>query len=280
MHPALSAEDVWVLVCTYRRPELLARLLRSLEREGVRHLILVDNAPTPDARPILDDCFPSGAYIHQPKPGLVRARNTSLDAVPAEASAVIFLDDDETVDPGWFDALLACARASSADAVSGPVVADFDGPEPEWISTYGFVRRTDRPTGPGPKRLATNNTLVRAKWFAPASRGGLGLRFHAAFNTVGGEDSDLFDRLREARCLLVVRRSRCDRARACGAGHSRVAALPCSERGPCASAEASSAYGADRRGHCPREPEHRGRGAARALYGRCGARGRDWDPVR
>ncbi|WP_146341546.1 glycosyltransferase family 2 protein [Nesterenkonia sp. NBAIMH1] len=198
MHPALSAEDVWVLVCTYRRPELLARLLRSLEREGVRHLILVDNAPTPDARPILDDCFPSGAYIHQPKPGLVRARNTSLDAVPAEASAVIFLDDDETVDPGWFDALLACARASSADAVSGPVVADFDGPEPEWISTYGFVRRTDRPTGPGPKRLATNNTLVRAKWFAPASRGGLGLRFHAAFNTVGGEDSDLFDRLREA----------------------------------------------------------------------------------
>ncbi|WP_147107432.1 glycosyltransferase family 2 protein [Nesterenkonia populi] len=198
MTRSLTPETVWVLVCTYRRPELLAALLESLEAEGVQRLILVDNAPQPEAESLMAEHFSGGLYVHQPEPGLVKARNTSLEAVPSDAEAVVFLDDDEQVLPGWFDALLGCAEESGADAVAGPVLPVFEDGEPAWTASYGYVRRTDRPTGPGPKRLATNNTLVRAEWFAPAASAGRGFRFDETFNLTGGEDSDLFDRLREA----------------------------------------------------------------------------------
>lgn len=188
---SLSPESTWVLVCTYRRPHLLAPLLDSLAAEGVRRLVVVDNAPEPETQDLVAERFPPAVYVHEPTPGLVSARNASLEAVPQDARAVIFLDDDEEVASGWFDALLKCAEDSGADAVGGPVLPIFDGGEPEWVASYGYVRATERPTGPGPQRLATNNTLVRAEWFTRR-----GLRFDDAFNVTGGEDSDLFDRLR------------------------------------------------------------------------------------
>lgn len=195
----ITAENTWVLICTYRRNDLLSDLLDSLisvqmpESTQLRspQLIVVDNAPEPEAEDLVRTRLPEALCLHQPLPGIVHARNTALDQVPDDAEAVIFIDDDERVGREWFTAMLDCAISSGADAVGGPVIADFQDGEPDWVATYGYVRRTDRPTGPGPKRLGAGNTLIRARWFTTH-----GLRFDEAFNLTGGEDSELFDRIR------------------------------------------------------------------------------------
>jgi succinoglycan biosynthesis protein ExoM len=201
-----TAENTWVLVCTYRRNDLLAQLLHSLRSVSMPpdatlaqpQLIVVDNAPEPTAQHLVRSLYPHAVYVHEPRPGIATARNTSLDALPPDAAAVIFLDDDEQVCPNWFAHLLRAARESSADAVGGPVLPIFDHGEPEWVRTYGYVRRTDFPSGPHQRRLATNNTLVQADWFHTSRHGGRSYRFDETFNFIGGSDSDLFERMMHA----------------------------------------------------------------------------------
>lgn len=202
----MKTENVWILLCTYQRNDLLIALLESLREvrlpadSALVHpqLIVVDNAPEPASEQVVKTLCPQARYLHQPQPGIATARNTSLQAVPDSAEAVIFIDDDERVSPGWFTALLETAASSGADAVAGPVIPVFDSGEPGWVSSYGYVRRTDFTTGPHQRRLATNNTLVRAEWFRPAEQGGHGLRFDETFNFIGGSDSELFERMLSA----------------------------------------------------------------------------------
>lgn len=199
--PELNATNTWVLICTYDRNDLLADLLASLQAvhmpagSALAHpqVIVVDNSEEARAQTLVQQQYPEAVYVHEPTPGIATARNTSVRAAPADAAAVIFIDDDERVDPHWFTALLQCANASGADAVSGPVLPIFAEGEPDWLDTYGFVRRTDFSTGPHPRRLATNNTLVRAHWFTAG-----GFRFDEGFNFTGGSDSDLFERMMAA----------------------------------------------------------------------------------
>lgn len=203
MSPAAGPhpDRTWVAVCTYQRPELLDALLRSLRQVSMPdhastdapQLIVVDNAPQSTLGNHVASIYPEAMVVHEPTPGISAARNASVQALPADADAVIFIDDDEQVTPRWFTELLACAQRSGADAVSGPVLPLFEAGEPQWLAEYGFVRRTDFPTGPHQRRLATNNTLVRATWFADR-----GYRFDEAFSFTGGEDSDLFERMMRA----------------------------------------------------------------------------------
>lgn len=190
-------EHTWICVCTYRRNDLLAELLGSVRASGdeksAPRLIIVDNSPERGAEQTVRDAYPEARYVHEPEPGIAQARNAALDAVPEDAHAVVFVDDDERVHPDWLDALLRCARSSGADTVSGPVKSVFPHDAPAWIEQTGFIRRTDFPTGPWSYRPATNNVLVRAEWFLER-----GFRFDTAFNFTGGEDSDLFERMQAA----------------------------------------------------------------------------------
>lgn len=194
----LNPQNTWVLICTYDRNDLLAELLASLRAVQMPvgstrahpQVIVVDNAEEARAQTLVRQQYPEAVYLHEPTPGIASARNASVRAAPADAAAVIFIDDDERVDPHWFTALLQCANSSGADAVAGPVLPVFAAGEPEWLAAYGFVRRTDFSTGPHPRRLATNNTLVRAHWFTAAD-----FRFDEGFNFTGGSDSDLFERM-------------------------------------------------------------------------------------
>lgn len=190
-------EHSWICVCTYRRNDLLADLLTSVRAVGredpAPRVIVVDNSPEGEAAETVGRLCPEARYVHEPEPGIAVARNAALEAVPQDAQAVIFVDDDERVRPGWLDALLDCAQSSGADTVSGPVVSIIPAEAADRIERTGFIRRTDFPTGPWAYRPATNNVLVRAEWFTRR-----GFRFDTAFNFTGGEDSDLFERMQSA----------------------------------------------------------------------------------
>ncbi|MBO0594437.1 glycosyltransferase family 2 protein [Nesterenkonia sp. E16_7] len=194
----ITAANAYICVCTYRRPGPLGQLLSSLraqelgERE-LPQLIVVDNSPEGDAKAQVRAQYPGARYIHEPRPGIAAARNAAVEAVPADAEAVLFLDDDERASPDWLRTLIDCANSSGADTVSGPVITHFGENPPAWLQASGFIRRIDFPTGPWNHRAATNNVLVRAHWFTRA-----GYRFDEAFSFIGGEDSDLFGRMQAA----------------------------------------------------------------------------------
>lgn len=190
-------EQTWICVCTYRRNGLLAELLASLRAAGRQEdpprVIVVDNSPEAGAEQTVREAYPEARYEHEPQPGIAVARNAALEALPEDAQAVIFVDDDERVSPQWLEALLECAGTSGADTVSGPVESLVPEEAAGRIARTGFIRRTDFPTGPWGFRPATNNVLVRAEWFLER-----GFRFDTAFNFTGGEDSDLFERMQTA----------------------------------------------------------------------------------
>jgi GT2 family glycosyltransferase len=126
----LTGEEITVAVATCGRPESLARCLQALARGTTRprETIVVDQAPSPDSRRVVEECGIEGArYLEQPRLGISASRNLALAAASGVVLAVT--DDDCAPDPGWVTALAAAfERDPMPAAVTGPILPL--GPQP------------------------------------------------------------------------------------------------------------------------------------------------------
>lgn len=207
--PAMSAAsehrpEVAIAACTVDRPEGLRRLLDGIARltfERVREpritVVIIDNAAVPSAEPIVDSYhallrWPI-IYRHEPKRGLVHARNAQLATAPATADWIAMIDDDEVPVPEWLDMLLATATARAAHLVAGPVVPSFVEPPPRWAVEGRFFEVGPFVDGAPIGFLYTGNALVSLHAVRAA-----GWRFEMVFNQSGGEDEHFFTRALEA----------------------------------------------------------------------------------
>ena len=126
-----------VAVCTNRRPEAVAEALAALRdqvREGELALV-TSGLPDPQAR-AHRAAFP-GAVLHEPRPGLSRARNRALRWAAAERADVLaFVDDDALVAAGWWDALRRRWGEAPADVacIGGPIRPRYTTDPPRWFS--------------------------------------------------------------------------------------------------------------------------------------------------
>ena len=185
---------------TVDRPEGLRRLLDGLSKltfvrvpEPEITVVIIDNGPAPDAAPIVDAYrsllrWPI-VYHHEPRRGLVHARNAQLETAPVTAEWLAMIDDDEVPVPEWLDSLLAVAVASKADFVAGPVVPAFVETPPDWAVPSRFFEAGPFADGAPITHLYTGNVLVSLKAVRAA-----GWRFEMAFNYSGGEDEHFFAR--------------------------------------------------------------------------------------
>lgn len=115
-----------VIVCTRNRAQRLSPTLDALaglqSAEPVE-LILVDNGSTDESSRVLEEfesrCPIGVVRVHQPTPGLSRARNSGVAV--ASGAVVLFTDDDVTVPPSWVDALSAPIEAGRAAATVGEI---------------------------------------------------------------------------------------------------------------------------------------------------------------
>ena len=195
---ANAREHISVCICTYKRPELLGRLLLAVSAQDTRGLftysvVIADNDHLESARGLVSDLartapIPMHYYV-EPRQNIALARNKAVAS--SIGDFVAFIDDDETPPRDWLVRLLTALKAYQADGVLGPVVPRFSAPPPEWIRRGKLFDRPSPPTGTWLrwKQTRTGNVLLRRSIFASQ-----GNQFRPECGG-GGEDVDFFRRM-------------------------------------------------------------------------------------
>jgi len=135
-------------------------------------------------------------YEIEPQRGISSARNRALAATCAPL--VAFVDDDETVSPGWLTHLERALNDFEADVVFGAVISALPPDAPAWSISNPCFRASRLKTGQKVSTGATNNVLMRR-----AALGDPLQQFDLAYSLTGGEDTDYFCRLHRGGRTLV-----------------------------------------------------------------------------
>ncbi|MGQ0612897.1 MAG: glycosyltransferase [Planctomycetaceae bacterium] len=129
---------VTVAICSRNRASDLARTL-----EGIRslrlpaglpwELLVVDNGSRDGTDALLRRPWTLPLRpLHEPEPGISRARNRAL--AEAAAPLIVWTDDDVEVEAGWLEAYLgAAARHPDAAFFGGPIHPLYEAPPPTWL---------------------------------------------------------------------------------------------------------------------------------------------------
>jgi glycosyltransferase involved in cell wall biosynthesis len=186
-----------VCICTYRRPHLLAGLLRALdgqETDGrfTYSIVVVDNDHARSAEAVVGEFAASSGlavrYQVEPRQNIARARNKAIES--ARGDLVAFIDDDECPPPRWLVTLFLARQTYGVDGVLGPVRPRFAEPPPAWVVDGKFYERPTYPTGfvIDWRKGRTGNVLLRREALPPD-----GPAFRPEF--LSGEDQDFFRRM-------------------------------------------------------------------------------------
>jgi glycosyltransferase involved in cell wall biosynthesis len=188
-----------VCICTYKRLELLAKLLRELALQETNDLfsfsiVVADNDRERSAEATVAQFRQTGAvpitYCVQPRQNIALTRNEALKN--AAGDFVAFIDDDQVPIKKWLLLLFTECQQRAVAGVLGPVKPYYDVKPPAWVVKGKFYDRPTYPTGLviDWRKGRTGNVLFRRKIIE-----GLEQPFNPLFIT--GEDQDFFRRMIE-----------------------------------------------------------------------------------
>jgi glycosyltransferase involved in cell wall biosynthesis len=195
-----------VCICTFKRAELLTRLLKRLqcqvtEGEFTYSAVVADNDAERSADSVVRQ-FASAtglkvSYCVEPQQNIAMVRNKALQN--ADGDMIAFIDDDEVPGEKWLLDLFRACRTFEAEGVLGPVKPYFDHDPPSWVSKGKFFERPDYPTGYKLRwdECRTGNVLFRKRIL-----GLVDVPFRPEFGTAG-EDMDFFRRMIDKGCQFV-----------------------------------------------------------------------------
>lgn len=196
-----ETDEITVCICTYRRPELLERLLAAITAQRTDGMftfscVVVDNDAAASARTVVERLQPAFQvpirYALETARNIALARNRAVSLVTG--GFVAFIDDDEIPCEDWLLRLWRAINDFHADAVLGPVKPYFESRLPAWIDQSRICERPSHATGSALhwRQTRTGNALLRASIVKKD-----GIRFDPAYAT-GGEDVDFFRRAAQA----------------------------------------------------------------------------------
>lgn len=184
-----------IVIPTYKRPESLARLLRSVIPDIIDRtdtmIIVADNDVARSAEKTVRDLAQTHQieidYTVAPEPGVSNARNAGMARV--RSRYVLFLDDDMEIEPDFLEPMLATSRTFGAAMTFSPIRAvmpdDMDS-RADWLAPLfstligGDSRLLDEALGTCGCLLDLDGLILPSPIFDPA------------LNEVGGEDDALF----------------------------------------------------------------------------------------
>lgn len=212
-----------VCICTYKRPELLAKLLNALKDQDSGGLftysvVVVDNDHKGSAHEIVCSFMRqssiSFSYHIEPEQNIALARNRAVEN--ARGEFIAFIDDDEYPLNTWlFNLYTAFNTYKPNGGVLGPVIPHYPEGTPKWLIKSKICDRPNPATGTilDWNKTRTGNVLLSRKIFGERS-----FLFDQRYGRCGGEDKELFKLLidhgysfiwcREAEVYEVVHPSR------------------------------------------------------------------------
>ena len=168
-----------VVVPTYNRQALLRRTLDSLLRATVPDglevaVYIVDNNSPDTTAKVVGEYAQSSSlpmhYVLETRQGSSQARNAGIAAGTGDLLG--FIDDDEEVDPQWFEVAAREMADGSVDYIGGPYLANWVSPVPDWLppgyhSAIGAIPPKPR-SRYGPEfgaNLMSGNCVIRRSVF-------------------------------------------------------------------------------------------------------------------
>ena len=191
--------DVSICICTFKRPELLRRLLMAIHSQHEStmqvQIVVIDNDPQRSAGEVLSDMQKilgdRLTFSSLSQPNISLARNAAIRL--AKGEWIVMVDDDEYPHNDWLQQLFRQQYAHNADVVFAPVLPEYDAHIPSWIKKGKYFDRRRLPSGTviGHKDARSGNVLVRRSVLDRIVIGTEG-PFDPAYGRTGGEDSMLF----------------------------------------------------------------------------------------
>ena len=173
-----------VVISTWQARDLLERCLSALNSDpSPKTLIVVDNASGDGTAELVREQFPEVTYVELPENvGFGRAINTGVRA--GTGDAIVLVNDDAIVGPGFVDAIVAPFENPAVGMVAGLMTI----PETDLVDGFGI--ELDR-------ALAAYNRARRAPVGTAGGRlampsGGAAAYRRAAWEAAGGFDETLF----------------------------------------------------------------------------------------
>jgi glycosyltransferase involved in cell wall biosynthesis len=185
-----------VCICTFKRPDFLARLLKELASQETGgqftySIVVAEN----DCLRSAESCVAKFAaaseipilYCVEPRQNIALARNKAVEN--AKGDFIAFIDDDEFPAKNWLLSSFQACEKYQVDGVVGPVKRHFDKKPPKWVVEGNFYERPTYATGfvIDWSQGRTNNVLLRSRTIVPGEQ-----PFRPEFRS--GEDQDFFRR--------------------------------------------------------------------------------------
>lgn len=199
-------EHIAVCICTFKRPDLLRRLLDNLRGQETNEkftysIVVVDNDRLESARNVVEKFMATSpvsvTYCVEPRQNIALARNTAVKT--AMGDFIAFIDDDEFPVRDWLSHLFEACHRFQASGALGPVRPQFAQRAPDWMAEGNIAGRKTYRTGHVLEwcETRTGNVLFRREIV-----NGENSAFRDQFRT-GGEDIDFFERMMKKGCVFV-----------------------------------------------------------------------------
>lgn len=194
-----SGKDlISICVATYKRPLLLEKLLKSLDKIVIpenldAEIIVIDNDKDASAKMIVDNFKLNSKfevqYFIEPEKNISLARNMSIKN--SNGKYIAFIDDDETASEEWLINLYQCLKKFNADGVFGLVVPDFDEGIDKKFKRRELYFSPMSKTGSEARYLFAGSVLIKRDIISKSN-----ISFDPAYGLSGGEDSNFFGKLK------------------------------------------------------------------------------------
>ena len=193
---------ICICICTYKRPEMLEKLLVKLNDQETGELfdysvVVVDNDRHESARKIVESHSQHSKfqvrYFVEKKQNISLARNKAL--ANSTGDYIAFIDDDEYPSKTWLLTLLnAFNTYKPSGGVLGPVIPFYPEGTPRWLRKSKICERPNYLSGTELdwNRTRTGNVLLSSRILSNN-----GFAFEEKIGRSGGEDKNFFKALIE-----------------------------------------------------------------------------------